>query len=90
MSYDTTSEMTDGMLKPDEMNREWQITVTVPSDTAWTIAKGYLNMVIAKCLGIGEAKDAYLKDTVLPLKRRYLAGERTSELHEEITKCTWE
>ena len=53
----------------------------------WEFAKNTLNMWIAEYASIGFAGQLGLQTVLLPLKRRFDAGERSKELYDEIMKC---
>lgn len=53
----------------------------------WERAANYLNMLIAEYAAIGPAGQFGLQLTLLPLKRRLDAGERTEALYNEIMQC---
>ena len=58
------------------------------SDEAWRPAVEHLNAVIAEyALLIATGGLLALCLTLLPLKKRYDAGERTPELYDEIMQC---
>ena len=53
----------------------------------WERAENHLNMLIAEYSAIGGTGQIGLQITLLPLKRRFDAGERTDKLYEEIMQC---
>lgn len=53
----------------------------------WEHAENYLNMLIAEYAMIGFAGSFAMNLTLLPLKRRFDAGERTQKLYDEIMEC---
>lgn len=55
-----------------------------PTEEQWLNAWNYLNFMIAEYASIGMAGQFGLKCTLLPLKQRYDAGERSIELFDEI------
>lgn len=58
-----------------------------PTEEQWLNAWNYLNFMIAEYASLGMAGQFGLKCTLLPLKARYDAGERSKELFNEISKC---
>ena len=54
------------------------------SEEQWREAENLLNMYIAECVAIGWAGSFALNFSLLPLKRRLDAGERTRELYDDI------
>lgn len=53
----------------------------------WERAINYLNELIAEYANIGFSGQFGLHLVLLPLKRRYDAGERTIELYNAIMQC---
>ncbi len=53
----------------------------------WERAENYLNMMIAEYSALGWAGQFGLRYVLLPLKRRFDAGERTERLYLEIMQC---
>ena len=56
-----------------------------PTEEQWLNAWNYLNFMIAEYASLGPTGSFGLNVTLLPLKRRYDAGERSKELFKEIT-----
>lgn len=54
------------------------------SEEQWREAENLLNMYIAECTAIGWAGSFALNLSLLPLKTRLDAGERTQGLYDEI------
>lgn len=89
---------TDKMVWSDE-NRQQQALITrtlsrqpdlrlLETDVVWRPAIEHLNAVIAEyALRIATGGLLALCLTLLPLKQRYDAGERTPELYDEIMQC---
>jgi hypothetical protein len=57
------------------------------SDEAWEAVENYLNAMIAEYVAIGQFGVLGLQVTLLPLKKRLDAGERSEELYNEIMDC---
>lgn len=53
----------------------------------WKQAENYLNMLIAEYTAIGWTGCFALWNTLVPLKQRLNAGERSKALYDEIMEC---
>ena len=53
----------------------------------WARAEAWLNELIAAYVSLGWAGSFGLHLTLLPLKRRLDAGERTQDLYDAIMRC---
>lgn len=53
----------------------------------WKRGKAWLNQMIAAYAALGPAGSFGLYLTLLPLKRRFDAGEGTQALYDQIMKC---
>lgn len=53
----------------------------------WKEAIEYLNMLIVEYASLGWPGGFGLNGVLVPLKKRYVSGERTRELYDEIMKC---
>ena len=53
----------------------------------WERAESWLNELIAEYVALGWAGSFGLRLTLLPLKRRFDAGERTQDLYDAIMQC---
>lgn len=57
------------------------------SDEEWDKAKKYLEMLIVEYASIGFAGTFGLNGVLVPLRKRFEAGERTKALYDEIMRC---
>lgn len=53
----------------------------------WERAENHLNMLIAEYSALGWREGQFGLYVLLPLKRRFDAGERTENLYQEIMQC---
>ena len=53
----------------------------------WEQAENYLDLLIKLYAAIGPAGQFGLQGVLLPLKRRFDAGERSADLYDNIMKC---
>ena len=53
----------------------------------WERAQAWLNELIVVYTSLGDAGNFGLCLTLLPLKQRFDAGERTQDLYDEIMQC---
>ena len=53
----------------------------------WERAESWLNKLIAEYVALGWAGSFGLRLTLLPLKQRFDAGERTRDLYDTIMQC---
>ena len=57
------------------------------SEEEWDKAKRYLEMLIVEYASIGFAGSFGLNGVLVPLRKRFEAGERTKALYDEIMEC---
>ena len=53
----------------------------------WERAQAWLNELIVVYTSLGDIGNFGLYLTLLPLKQRFDAGERTQDLYDEIMQC---